>query len=207
MVLAEMAAVDQQLGGRAVEVRAGVGHHAVGPHRARRITAVGDDRVIRNRRIDPRVAQGQEQGMVPRQLVDAGGKPLPEGVTEEIGPVARQEGRISPLQGVPMPDEPRAERADGASIETAAPVGGGDEDEAADPGQRLEEEGLAQALAGLGRAVEPIGGLGADGLPEAGPAVLGHHLREQAAEAVADEDHAVEVRIGAVGVVLRSGLE
>jgi hypothetical protein len=173
MVLAEMAAVDQQLGGRAVEVRAGVGHDAIGPPGARRITAVGDDRVILRRRIDPHVAKGQEQGMVPRQLVDAGGKPVPVGVEEEIGSVARQEGRMSPLHGVPMPDESRAERVDGTPIETAPPVGGGDEDEAAHPGQRLEEEGLAQALAGLGRAVEPIGGLGADGLPEARPAILG----------------------------------
>src|SRR5262249_57510129 len=105
-----------------------------------RITAVGDDRVILHRRIYPRVAKGQEQGMVPGQLVNAGGKPLPEGVEEEIGPVARQEGRISPLQGVPMPDESRAKGADGTPIETAAPVGGGDEDEATCAGQRLEEE-------------------------------------------------------------------
>ena len=53
MGLAEMAAVDEQLGGRSVEVRAGVGHDAVGPTLARRITAVGDDRVILDRRIDP----------------------------------------------------------------------------------------------------------------------------------------------------------
>ena len=66
-----------------------------------------------------------------------------------------------------MPDESRAERVDGAPIETAAPVGGGDEDDAADPWQGLEEECLTQELAGLGRAVEPIGGLGTDGLPEA----------------------------------------
>ena len=97
MGLAEVAAVDQELRARAIEVRAGVGHHAVGPPGARRITAVGDDRVILHRRIDPRVAQGQEQGMVPRQLVDAGGKPRPEGVTEEIGPVARQQPLVNLL--------------------------------------------------------------------------------------------------------------
>src|SRR5262249_56941207 len=56
MVLTEMTAVDQELGGRAVEVRAGVGHDAVGPPGAGRITAVGDDRVILRRRLDPHVA-------------------------------------------------------------------------------------------------------------------------------------------------------
>jgi hypothetical protein len=126
MVLAEMAAIDQQLGGHAFDVRAGVGHDAIGPPGAPWITAVGDDRVIVHRRIDPRVPTGQEQGMVPRQLVDAGGKPVPEGVEEEVGPVARQEGRMSPLQGIPVPDESRRERADGARIEAAAPMGGGD---------------------------------------------------------------------------------
>ena len=207
MILAEMAAVDQQLGGRAVEVRAGVGHDAVGPAVARWITAVGDDRVILHRRVDPQVAKGQEPGMFPRQLVDAGGKPFPEGVEEEIGSVTREDRLIGALQGVYMPDESRAERVDRAPIETAAPVGGGDEDDAADPWQRLEEEGATQELAGLGRAVEPIGGPGTDGLPEAGPAVLGHQLREEAAQAVADQDHPVEGRIGAVRVVSLAGLE
>jgi hypothetical protein len=58
MGLAEMAAVDKELGGRAVEVRAGVGHDAVGPPFTRRSTAVGDDRVIFHRRIDSQVAKG-----------------------------------------------------------------------------------------------------------------------------------------------------
>ena len=89
MVLAEMAAVDQELGRRAVEVRAGVGHDAVGPPFARRITAVGDDRVILQRRVDSQVAKGQEPGMFPRQLADAGGKSLPEGLEKEIGFVTR----------------------------------------------------------------------------------------------------------------------
>jgi hypothetical protein len=104
MILAEMALVDQQLGGHPLEVRACVGHDAIGPPGARRITQVGDDRVILRRSIDSRVAKGQEQGMVPHQLVEAGGKPLPEGIEEEIGSVARQEGRISALQRVPMPE-------------------------------------------------------------------------------------------------------
>jgi hypothetical protein len=43
--LAEMAAVHKQLGGRGVEVRAGVGHDAVGPPVTRRITAVGADMI------------------------------------------------------------------------------------------------------------------------------------------------------------------
>ena len=45
--LAEMAAADQELGARAVEVCAGVGHDAVGPAFAWRIAEVGDDRVVR----------------------------------------------------------------------------------------------------------------------------------------------------------------
>jgi hypothetical protein len=165
--LAEMAAVDKELGDCAVQVRAGVGHDAVGPTFARRITAVGDDRVIFHGRIDPHVAKGQEPGMFPRQLVEAGGKSRPEGVEKEIGSVALQEGVIGALQGVDVPDESRTEGEDGTSIETAASVGGGDEDDAADPWLGLEEECLPQDLAGLGWAVEPSGGLGTDRLPKA----------------------------------------
>ena len=150
MGLAEMAAVDKELGGRAIEVRAGVGHDAVGPTFARRITEVGDDRVIVHRRIDPQVAKGQELGMFPRQFVDAGGKSLPEGVEKEIGSVALQECRMRPLHEVHMSDESCAERVDGAPINAAAPVRRGDEDDAADPRQGLEEEGLTQEFAGFG---------------------------------------------------------
>ena len=46
--LAEMAAVDQELRARAIEVRAGVGHDPVGPACEGRIAVVGDDRVVRS---------------------------------------------------------------------------------------------------------------------------------------------------------------
>ena len=80
MGLAEVAAVDQELGVRAVKVGAGIGHDAVGPVVARRIAEVGDDRVVRHRRVDPQVAEGEQLRMFPRQLVDAGGKPFPKDV-------------------------------------------------------------------------------------------------------------------------------
>ena len=104
--------------------------------------------------------------MVPSQLVDAGGKPFPEGVDEEIGPVTRQERLIVAPQRVRMPHQACAERVDGAPVEAAASVGGGDEDDAADLRNGLEEECLSQHLACLGRADEPIGGLSTEGLPE-----------------------------------------
>ena len=66
---------------------------------------------------------------------------------------------IGALQGVRMSDESRAERVDGAPIESAAPVGGGDEDDAADPRNGLEKDRLSQHLAGLGRATESCGRL------------------------------------------------
>jgi hypothetical protein len=50
--LAEMAAVDQELRARAIEVRAGVGHDTVSPVYEGRITEVGDDRVVRHPRVD-----------------------------------------------------------------------------------------------------------------------------------------------------------
>lgn len=54
----------------------------------------------------------------------------------------------------------------GALIEAAAPVGCGDEDDAADPWNGLEEDRPPQHLAGLGRAIESRGGMVTDALPE-----------------------------------------
>ena len=78
----------------------------------------------------------------------------------------------------------------------------GDEDHAADLRTGLEDQGAAEEVAIIRLAHEFIDRPVADELPQPGPGVLDHHLGQQAAHAVADEDHPVERRIRAVGVEL-----
>lgn len=99
MGLAEMATVDQELGGRPLKVCAGIGHDAVGPAVAWRIAEVGDDRVVFRRPIDPQVAEGKQVRVPPRKLVDAGGKPLPEQVEEVTGSVTLKECLVGAARG------------------------------------------------------------------------------------------------------------
>src|SRR5208337_3623611 len=87
MVLAEVPACDEQLGGCAIEVSAGVRYDAVETAGTRRIAPVGDDRVKRHLRGEDRVAQGQQERRLPLQLVDTGGQPESERGDEEIGTV------------------------------------------------------------------------------------------------------------------------
>ena len=93
--LAEVAAVDQELRARAIEVRAGVGHDTVSPVYEGRIAEVGDDRVVRHPRVDAQRDQRLEFGMLPGQLIDAGGQPPAEHGREEGGPVARQQPLVN----------------------------------------------------------------------------------------------------------------
>ena len=95
--LAEVAAVDQELRARAIEVRAGVGHDTVSPVYEGRIAEVGDDRVVRHPRVDAQRDQRLEFGVLPGQLIDARGQPLAERGREELSPVARQQSLVNLL--------------------------------------------------------------------------------------------------------------
>jgi hypothetical protein len=79
-------------------------------------------------------------------------------------------------------------------------MGRRDEDDPAHLGKGLVAEHLPQEPAVLGRAGDLLDGLLADRLPKARSASLHHHLRQDAAQAVADDDHPVEGRVRAVGI-------
>jgi hypothetical protein len=63
--------------------------------------------------------------------------------------------------------------------------------------RRLAEDGHTRLVLNFR---EVLGGAFADELQEPGPALLDHHLGQQAAHAVADEDHPVEGGVRAIGV-------
>jgi hypothetical protein len=105
MVLAEVPACDEQLGGCAVEVSAGVRYDAVGTAGTRRIAPVGDDRVERHLRGEARVAQGQQEGRLPLQLVDTGGQPESERSDEETWTVTILEPFVCRAEGIGNPAE------------------------------------------------------------------------------------------------------
>ena len=89
-----------------------------------------------------------------------------------------------------------------APVDATPAVRRGDEDHAADLRTRLEDQGAAEEVAIVRLARELVDGPIADEPPQPGPAVLDHHLGQQTAHAVADDDHPVERRIRAVGVEL-----
>ena len=79
-------------------------------------------------------------------------------------------------------------------------MGGRDEDDPAHLRHRLVKERLLQEPAVVGRAVKLVDGPCADRLPEPGSARLDHHLRENAAQAVADDDHLVQGYVRAIRI-------
>src|SRR5208282_2335278 len=166
MLLAEVPACDEQLGGCAIEVSAGVGDDAVETAGTRRIAPVADDRVIRHLRGKARVAQGQQERRLPLQLVDAGGQPESERGDEEIGTVTILEPVVCRAEGIGDPDELRAKPLDGPVIDLAAPMRRGDEDDAADFRTGLEKDSLAQQFHVLRRAGELLERAVAEQAPE-----------------------------------------
>jgi hypothetical protein len=71
-------------------------------------------------------------------------------------------------------------------------MGGSDEDDPAHFRHGLIAKGLSEELAVFLRPRDVVDGLFPDGLPEARTASLDHHLRQDAAKAVTDDDHSVE---------------
>ena len=166
------------------------------------VAPVRDDGMGLDRRRQSELIQAHEDRRLPLQLVDAGGQALAEAFREEIGAIAGDEPLVRRPERVGEADEPRAEALQPAPVDATPAVRRGDEDHAADLRTGLEDQGAAEQVAIGLVARELLDGAIAEEPPQPGPAVLDHHLGQQAAHAVADEDHPVKGRILAVGVEL-----
>ena len=159
-----------------------------------------------DRRSESQLTQAHQDRRLPLELVDAGGQALAEALGEEVRAIAGNEPLVGRPQRVGKSDEPRAEVLQSAPVDTTPTVRRGDEDHSADLRAGLEDQGAAEEVAIVRIAREFVKGPIADEPPQAGPAVLDHHLGQQAAHAVADEDHPFERLIRAGAVELPSDL-
>ena len=189
-----------ELGGDAVEMRARIGHDPVGAVGTRRVTKVRDDRMGADRRIDAQVAESREERVPRGKLVGARRELAAESASEHVGLVVRQEHVMGSAEPVWSPAELRTQLSKTAAGKRAAAMGGRDEDDPAHLRHGLVEERLLQELAFLGRADDLVDGTCADRLPEPRSAALDHHLGQDAAKAVAHDDHPVEGRVRAIGI-------
>src|SRR5579864_385590 len=197
-----MVAVDEQLGGGAFQVRARVGDDPVGCAGTGRIAKVRDDRMRADRRIDPRVTEGQKERVLRVEYGDARRDLTAESGSEQVGFVTRQQRRAC-LAEVAWPGaEPYADSSERAAGERAAAMRSRDEHNTAHLRNRLVAEHLTQELAVSGRTGDFVDGSRADRLPETRSAALNHHLRQDAAQAVTDDDNPVKSRVRAVGIEL-----
>ena len=100
-------------------------------------------------------------------------------------------------------DEAARVPADPAVRHEASAVRRGDEHNAPDEGQRLEEQGALEQLVGLRVEVEAPERLVEDAAPDPIAALAHQEPRHEPALAVADEHHVRERRVGAVRIELR----
>jgi len=100
----------------------------------------------------------------------------------------------------------QAEARDQKAGHVAAALGGCQEDDALGEGQRRHEQGAAQDGARLVGDPERLERRLARVVPEPGPAVDHHQLRQQPALAVPDQDHAAKRRVGPLRIQLGYGL-
>ena len=138
------------------------------------------------------IPQAPEKRGLPLQLLDRGRQALAKIFLEEARVVACDEPVVSRPQRLVAADQPHAQALQPATVELAAPVRRGDEHDAANPGQRLDQQGLAEEVAILRFSHELLERPVAHLAPQAGPALDDHHLGQQSAHAVADQDHPVE---------------
>src|SRR5208282_4448682 len=143
---------------------------------------------------------GQEKGMFPGELIDTRRQSLTERPCESVRTVAGQEGGTGLLQERGRPRESGSNVSDRTPHERASAVGRGDEYQTPDLRYRHEDHRPMQQLAGFCRSGQVLEAAAGDEVPELRATVLGHHLAEQAAHAVSDENHSVPRRIRVVGV-------
>ena len=84
---------------------------------------------------------------MPHQFVDAGGQAFAEAFLEEVRAIAGHEPAVRRPERVGEANEPRAEVLQPALIDPAPAVGRGDEDNATDLQQWLEDQGTAEQVA------------------------------------------------------------
>ncbi len=153
-----------------------------------------------DRSIDPQLAERSQKRMSRGKLADGRREFPAKAVNEEVGLVLSQQGRTCFAEAAGTIADPDPNVADEAAYQRAAAVRGRDEYEPAHLRHGLVVAGLAEEPAILRRTDEPVDRPVADGLPDARSAVLGHHLREDAPQTVADQDHLAEGRVRAVGI-------
>ena len=135
-----------------------------------------------------------------RQFADARWVFSSEAGKEEVGLVLNQEGLTSVAEAARSVADPRPDVAHQAADNGSASVGGSDKNKPANLWNSLVAECLTEKPAVLRGTGDSIDRSAADSLPESISAVLSHHLREDAPQAVADDDHSVESRVFAVGI-------
>ena len=134
------------------------------------------------------------------KLAGAGRELAAESVSEHGELVVRQKHFMGLAKPVWSPAELCTKLSKTAAGKWAAAMGGRDEDDPAHLWHGFVEERLSQELAFLGRSDDLVDRTRADSLPEPRSATLDHHLRQDAAKAVAHDDHSVEGRVRAIGI-------
>ena len=200
MIHANVEAVHEQFRGDAVHMRARIGNDPVGAVGLGRVTKVRDDRMGADRSINAQLAESQEERVPRGKLAGARREVAAKSGSEHVGLVVRQEHFLGLAEPVGPPAEPCTKLSKTAAGKWAAAMGGRDEDDPAHLWHGLVEECLSQGPAFLGRFDDLVDWTRADSLPEPRSAALDHHLRQDAAKAVAHDDHSVEGRVRAIGI-------
>ena len=136
------------------------------------------------------------------EFVDARGNAFAEVLLEKCRLIAGDKAIVSGPQWVGNSEQARPEVLERAAVHPAALVGGGDENDVPDLWISVEKQGVTEEGTIVRLADECFKALIGNESPEAGPRVHDHHLDEQPAHAVADQDHAIETRVGLLGVKL-----
>ena len=200
MIHTNVEAVHEQLRGDAFEMRARIGNDPVGAVGPGRVREVRNDRMRADRRINAQLAEPQEERVPRGKLAGAGRELAARSVSAHVG-LVRQEHFLNGLtKPVWAPAELCTKLSKTAAGKWAAAMRGRDEDDPAHLGHGLIEERLSQELAFLWRSDDLVDWTRADSLPEPRSATLDHHLRQDAAQAVAHDDHSVEGRVRAIGI-------
>ncbi len=126
----------------------------------------------------------------PLQLIDARRHSVAEKSLEEIRAVAGDQAIVARPQRVGQADKPRREVLQRALVEPAAAMRRRDVNNPAHFRPRLEDQSAAEEIAILRESHELLERPVADHAPEPRSAGHDHHLDQEPAHAVADQDHA-----------------
>ena len=201
MALGRVAGAHDPLRFHAVEVGAGVFHHAVVAGLDVLARQHGDDGMTGDPGRQRQLGHGLHHRAFPGHAVDAGRHLVAQAfrhlqpccqLLELLGAARHQRHRQGQDVAGQFPHPVLGEEA--------APVRRRNEHHALDEGQRLEEQRLTQALLEFRVGRETFERLVAERAPQLVARIDGGHVREQAALAVADDDHLLQGRVGVIGV-------